>query len=372
MKVYFDNAASTPLEPRVLEVMQEVMREDYGNPSSIHAFGRKTRSIVESSRKKIADILGVSPGEIFFTSGGTEADNMALYRSVIDLKVKHIITSPIEHHAVLHTVEDIEKQGLAQIHYTNINALGDIDLTHLEELLQKHPKALVSLMHVNNETGSILPLKQVHELCSKYETWFHSDMVQSIGQYPVPPIKPHFMACSAHKFHGPKGVGFIYIDSSAPLKAFIQGGAQERGLRGGTENVYGIVGMAKALEIAYEDLEKNTAYIQGLKAYFIEKISSVFSDLHYHGDPQQGAYRLVNISLPPTPKAEMMLFNLDIAGIAVSAGSACTSGTNIGSHVLKAIGSDMNRPSFRFSFSKYNSKEEVDYVVGVLKGLYIS
>lgn len=372
MSIYFDNAASTPLEPRVMKAMQEVMQHDYGNPSSIHAFGRKTRMLIESARKKIADIIGVSPGEIFFTSGGTEADNMALYRSVFDLKVKHIITSPLEHHAVLNTVEDIEKQGLAQIHYVNINATGHIDLDHLEVLLQKYPKSLVSLMHVNNEIGTLLPLKKVQELCLKHGAWFHSDMVQSIGHYAVSSTKPHVISSSAHKYHGPKGVGFIYIDSSVPLKAFIQGGAQERGLRGGTENLYGIVGMAKALEIAYEELDKNRAYMEDLKSYFIERIEASFTDLKYNGNPKENAsYRLVNVSLPSTSKAEMMLFNLDIAGIAVSAGSACTSGTNIGSHVLKAIASDMNRPSFRFSFSKYNTKAEIDQAVEVLKGLYI-
>lgn len=371
MNVYLDNAATTPLDPRVMDRMLEVMREDFGNPSSIHAYGRKSRALIETSRKKIAELIHASPGEIFFTSGGTEADNMALYRSVIDLGIKHIISSPLEHHAVLHTLEDIEKQGLAQVHILPVNSLGDLDLTQLEELLQKHSKVLVSLMHTNNEIGNVIPWDEVHALCYQYGALFHSDMVQAIGHTILPNTKPHFIASSAHKYHGPKGIGFLYIDSSVSIQSFIKGGAQERGLRGGTENLYGIVGMAKALEIAYADLEQNQQKLNELKAYFMRNMQQLFPDMLYNGHPTyDSSPKIVNVCLPFSSKAEMMLFNIDIAGIAVSAGSACTSGINVGSHVLKAIGSDMNRPSFRFSFSKYNTMKEIDYVIDTLKKIY--
>lgn len=370
MKIYLDNAATTPIDPEVIKVMQEVMIEDYGNASSIHQWGRKARALIETSRKKIAELLAVSPGEIIFTSGGTEADNTALYRSVFDLGVKHVISSPLEHHAVLHTLNDLAKQTQTQIHWIKHNSQGIIDLEHLEELLKKHQNTLVSLMHINNEIGTILPLDQVYALCQEHGALFHSDTVQAMGQYTFPASKPHFMACSAHKFHGPKGVGFLYVQSGLDIKPFMQGGAQERGMRGGTENTYGIVGLAKALEIAYSMREQNQALIQGLQEYLISGLENIFPDIQYNGNPRSGSYKIVNASLPSSPKAEMMLFNLDIAGIAVSAGSACTSGTNIGSHVLQALGSDMSRPSFRFSLSKYNTPEEIDYTLNVLKELY--
>ncbi len=374
MKVYFDNAASTPIDHKVAKLMYDSYLDDFGNPSSIHQYGRKSKTIIERCRKKIADIMGTSPGEIFFTSGGTEADNMVLHHAAINLGYKNIITSPIEHHAVLHALNYLSNKKFCNVHYVEINKMGEINLEHLEQLLTQFPEALVSLMHINNEIGTILPLQKVSEICSKHKALFHSDTVQSIGHYPFnfKETNIDFIACSAHKFHGPKGVGFVYINSKNTPQPFIHGGAQERGVRGGTENTQGIIGLTEALEISNIEYAENFKKILDLKTYFIKSIQSAFPDVAFNGtiENDKSSYRIVNICLPKSDKAEMMLFNLDILGVCVSSGSACTSGTNIGSHVLKAIGSDMNKPSFRFSFSKYNTKDEVDYAIKQLKNIY--
>jgi cysteine desulfurase len=373
MKVYLDNAATTPLDPEVLEAMLPVMQTQYGNPSSIHSYGRETRSLIENARKTVSKLLNVSPAEIFFTSGGTEANNMAICCTVRDLKIKHAITSPIEHHAVLHTLEELAKAGSIKLSLVRLKENGHVDLAHLEELLKNNGRSLVSLMEANNEIGDLLPMKKVSELCELYDAVFHSDTVQTMGHYvhDLQNIKPDFITCSAHKFHGPKGIGFLYINNRIKISPLIFGGAQERNMRGGTENLYGIVGLSKAMEIAYRDLDKDKEHIKALKSYMIEQLKSNIPDIKFNGDAEgSNLYTVLNVSLPPTDIAEMLLFKLDICGIAASGGSACSSGTSIGSHVLKAIGADPDRPSVRFSFSKYNTKEEIDFCVSRLKEMF--
>ncbi|MCU0434281.1 MAG: cysteine desulfurase [Bacteroidia bacterium] len=373
MKVYLDNAATTTLDPEVLEAMIPVMKEHFGNPSSIHAWGRQTRSAIEQARKSIARSLNVSPSEIFFTSGGTEADNMAIRCSIEDLKLTHAITSPIEHHAVLHTLEALAESGRIKLSLVRLLPGGHIDLEHLEELLAGNPRSLVSLMHANNEIGNLLNIKKVSEICKKYDAIFHSDTVQTIGHYNIDlkSLHIHFINGAAHKFHGPKGVGFIYINSDVNISPLIHGGAQERNMRGGTENVYGIVGLAKALEVSLRDLEAHQAHIQGIKDYMIAQFEKNLPGVVFNGDAKGSSlYTVLNVCLPPTDNAEMLVFNLDINGIAASAGSACSSGSNVGSHVLRAIGTDMSRPSARFSFSKYTTREEIDYTVGKICEMY--
>jgi cysteine desulfurase len=371
MRVYFDNAATTPVDQEVLKTMYEVMENQYGNPSSIHAHGREVRTVIEKARKTIAGLLHASPAEFFFTSGGTEADNMAIRCGIADHGIKHAITSPIEHHAVVHTLEALEKSGAIRLSYVRIDSRGNIDLKHLEELLKTGERSLVSLMHANNELGTITDIEAVGELCEQYQAIFHCDTVQTMGHYrhDLSKLKVHFLVCAAHKLHGPKGVGFLYISHKIKINPMIFGGSQERNMRGGTENVYGIAGLAKSLEIAYENMEEHHTYIQGLKSYMMEQLQLHIPGIDFNGetDRDKSLYTVLNVSFPEMDMAEMLLFSLDIAGISASGGSACSSGTNIGSHVLNGIQANPNRPAVRFSFSKYNTREEVDYVVGKLK-----
>ncbi len=375
-KIYFDNAATTQLRPEVITKMVSVLEEDYGNPSSTHGYGRSAKNHIEHTRKNIANRLGVSASEIIFTSGGTEADNFVINSVVRDLGVHHIITSKIEHHAVLHTIQEIESLTETSVSYVMIQKDGTIDYEHLESLLDKsNNKTLVSLMHINNEVGTILDIERVGNLCKQYDTLFHSDMVQSIGRYHVDFGKIHvdFTAVSAHKFHGPKGVGFAYIKKNSGLKPLIFGGEQERGYRAGTESVHNIVGMDEALRLSYENLEKEKSYIIDLKQYFIKTLKSAIKDVKFNANcytTRDSTYTLINIRLPISiEKAGVLLFHLDINGIACSRGSACQSGSSKESHVLKEILSEeeMKKPSVRFSFSKYNTREEIDYTVDVLK-----
>jgi len=373
MKVYLDNAATTPLDPEVLKSMLPFMENHYGNPSSIHSFGRQTRAAIETARKSVAKLLNCSPAELFFTSGGTEADNQAIKCSIYDLGIRHAITSRIEHHAVLHTLEALEHSGVIKLSFVNLTPTGHIDLTHLEELLKKNERTFISLMHANNEIGNLLPLKKVGELAEKYNAVFHSDTVQTMGHYEInlKDLHIHFLTCAAHKFHGPKGIGFLYINSNIKVNPFIYGGAQERNMRGGTENVYGIIGLAKALEIAHQDMKAHQDHIQEIKNYMISQLQLHIPGVKFNGAGNENClYTVLNVQFPPTENAEMLLFNLDINGIAASGGSACSSGSNQGSHVLRGIGSDMERPSIRFSFSKYNTKEEIDFVVKKLKTFF--
>jgi cysteine desulfurase len=373
MQVYFDNAATTPLDPEVINVMTETMHEHFGNPSSIHAHGRQVKTIVEKARKTVAGLLKASPSEIFFTSGGTEADNMAIVRSVIDLGITYAVTSPLEHHAVLHTLEAQEKQGHIKLSFVRIDEKGNVDLDHLRELLAQGPRAFVSLMHANNEIGNLTDIKRVSEICQEYDAVFHSDTVQTMGHYihDLSELKIDFITGAAHKFHGPKGVGFLYVNSRNKIQPLIYGGAQERNMRGGTENVYGIVGLAKALELCYREMDTHQQHIQGLKDYMRATLQEAIPDVQFNGNIEaaNSLYTVLNVSLPCTEIADMLLFSLDIAGVSASGGSACSSGSEIGSHVLRAIGNGSQRPSVRFSFSKYNTKEEVDFVVRTLKEL---
>jgi len=374
MKVYLDNAATTPLDKEVLNAMLPVLEMDFGNPSSIHSFGRKTRSAIENSRKSIAKLLNVTPAEIFFTSGGTEADNMAIVRSIETYGIKHAISSEIEHHAVEHTLKVLESQGKVKVSWVNVDEKGNVDLKHLEELLKANGKSLVSLMHANNELGTLLPVAEVGALCEKYGAIFHSDTVQTMGHYAMDlkSMKVHFATCAAHKFHGPKGVGFLYISNDIKIAPFIYGGSQERNMRGGTENVAGIVGLAKALELCYRDMEAHQNHIQSLKQHMKAGLEKNIPGMKFNGETtaERSLYTVLNCSFPHHPDAEMLLFNLDISGIAASGGSACSSGSDQGSHVLKGIAADMSRPSVRFSFSKYNTLEEIDFVVSKLTELF--
>jgi cysteine desulfurase len=370
MRVYFDNAATTALDPEVMKEMVKVMESQYGNPSSIHSHGREVRTLIERSRKTIAGLLHTSPAEIFFTSGGTEADNMAIRCSIIDHKLTHAITTKIEHHAVLHTLQAMEKSGIIKLSYVDVDQKGNIDYNHLEDLLKNNERSFVSLMHANNELSTITDLERAGEICEAYNALFHSDTVQTAGHYKhdLSKLKLHFMVCAAHKLHGPKGVGFLHINHKVKINPMIYGGSQERNMRGGTENVYGIAGMAKALEIAYSEMDSHQNYIQDLKSYMKAKLEQNVPGISFNGetDPAKSLYTVLNVSFPEMEMADMLLFNLDIAGISASGGSACSSGTDIGSHVLTAIGANPNRPSVRFSFSKNNTKDEVDYVVAKL------
>lgn len=370
-KVYLDNASTTAMRPEVIREMTKVMLEDYGNPSSTHSFGRNSKTIVELSRKSIAKHFNCTAQEIVFTSGGTEADNWILRSAVEDLKVKRIITSKIEHHAVLHTVWALQEQYSIEVDYVNVNKDGSLDLTHLSSLLANEKKTLVSLMHVNNETGTILDLNRVGLICKQFSALFHSDTVQSIGKTEIDLQKTavDFILASAHKFHGPKGIGFAFIRKNSGLQPLFFGGEQEKGLRAGTEAVHQIAGMAKALSISYEKLEEERAYILGLKNYLIEQLEKHFPQFRINGK-KDDFYNIINIILPfSSDKTSMLLFSLDMKGIAVSRGSACQSGSIKPSHVLNEMLSetDLKLPNLRISFSHYNTKEDIDWLIESLK-----
>lgn len=375
MKVYLDNAATTPIAPEIIEMMSQMMKTHFANPSSVHCFGRESKIIVESARKRIAKLLNTSPGSIFFTSGGTEADNMAIKCAIHDHKITHAITSKISHQAVLYPLQDLDNEGVIKLSYVAIDKDGAVSLSHLKELLKDNSRTFVSIMHANNEIGTLEDLKQIGEICKEYNAIFHSDTVQTIGHYPfnMQDLNVDFMAASAHKFHGPKGVGFIYISENIKIKPLIRGGGQERNMRAGTENIYGIAALAMAMEMAYEHLEEEVKYIKGLKKHMIEKLQTEIEDVQFYGkctDIENSLYTVLSCHFPETDIAEMLLFNLDILGVACSGGSACASGGNKGSHVLTEIAPNSKRPGIRFSFSKYNTKEDIDFTVAKLKELF--
>jgi cysteine desulfurase len=374
MRVYLDNAATTPLDPEVFEAMKPFLLEDFGNPSSTHSHGRKVRAAIESSRKKIAELLQCTPGEIIFTSGGTEADNAILQSSIKTYNIQHVITSPLEHHAVEHTLHYLSKTSGIQVHYVAVDEKGHVDLIHLAKLLESYPHALVSLMHANNEIGNLLDIDRVAELCDHYKAYFHSDTVQSVGHYRhnLSKLKVHGMTAAAHKFHGPKGIGFMFIRKDKKIQPFMQGGSQERNMRGGTENVYGIVGIAKALEIAYAHMDEHTKYIRSLKERMIHRLKENIAGVDFHGDSSNldnSLYTVLNVCLPESDDNSMLLFNLDLQGISASGGSACSSGATTGSHVLGHLYPGSKKGAVRFSFSKYNTAEEVDFTVSKLAEL---
>ena len=374
-KVYFDNAATTQVRTQVINTMTQVLQTEFGNPSSTHEFGRSSKALIEIARKEVAQILNVSASEIIFTSGGTEADNLVLNGCVKNLSVTRIISSKIEHHAVLYAIQELQTSHNITVEYVNIDHCGAIDFNHLESLLANTTqKTLVSLMHVNNEIGNILDLKRAAVLCKKYDTLFHSDTVQSIGHYHLDfkDIPIDFAAVAAHKFHGPKGAGFAFVRKNSGIRPMIVGGAQERGMRAGTEPVYAIVGMVEALKISYQNLAQEKTHITGLKDYFKESLVKEIPEIQFNGqcdDNDNSSYTVLNVCIPVSPeKGTMLLFQLDLKGIACSKGSACQSGASNGSHVLSEIlnNEDLAKPSIRFSFSSFNTKDEIDYVVKTL------
>jgi cysteine desulfurase len=372
-RIYFDNAATTPLDKEVLEAMLPYMTTHFGNPSSIYSYGRETKLAVENARKLIAKILGAKPGEIFFTSGGTESNNTAITGAIRDLGCTHIITSAIEHHAVLHTIDHYIEQSRVDVTYVAVLPNGQIDYEDLEKQLAYQSslghKCLVSLMHTNNEIGTLLSIKYTGELCKKYKAIFHSDCVQTIGHYPInlSELYVHFISATAHKFHGPKGTGILYVNNNIQIRPLIFGGGQERNIRAGTENVYGIVGFAKALEIATRDYEKDSAYIRGLRTYMITVLQNAVPGVSFNGDVENGLYTVLSVCFPRSEKTDFLLMNLDINNICVSGGSACSSGVDIGSHVMQALHKTDTDATLRFSFSKYNTKEEIDKTIEVIK-----
>jgi cysteine desulfurase len=372
-RIYFDNAATTALDKEVLDAMLPFMTAQFGNPSSIYSYGRESRLAIESARKTVAKLLNAHPGEIFFTSGGTESNNTAILSAIRDLGCKHLISSPIEHHAVLHTVEHYGCGDEVTYSFVKLLPNGHVDLVDLEEQLASHEeRCLVSLMHANNEIGNLLDIDAVGNLCKQYNAIFHSDCVQTVGHYPLDLRKTpvHFISGAGHKFHGPKGVGILYINDNIKIKPFIFGGGQERNMRAGTENLYGIIGFAKALELAMSSIEQDSQYIQSLKTYMIEELRKHIKGVQFNGD-QEGRclYTVLSAAFPKTEKSEMILFNLDINNICVSGGSACSSGADVGSHVIRAINNNPNLVTVRFSFSRHNTKEEVDRVVAKVKEL---
>ena len=377
MNVYFDNAATTKVRGEVIDDISNVLKDCFGNPSSTHSYGRSAKSYIETSRKSIAKILNCQPSEIIFNSGGTESDNSILKCAVKDLGIKHIISSKIEHHAVTHTLDELESQGV-NIYYVKLSESGNVDIDNLEDLLSLNdePK-LVTLMYINNEIGNILDVESVSDLCRKYNSLFHTDAVQAVGHYKIDlkSIKIDFLSSAGHKFHGPKGVGFTYINKSTKIKSFICGGPQERGLRAGTESVHNIVGMTKALEIAVENMEKEAKYVLSIKEHMINSLRKLFPDIQFNGESgniKKSTYTILNVCFPlSNNKAAMLDFNLDLRGIACSRGSACQSGSSEGSHVLSEIQSEDQKkfPSVRFSFSHNNKMDEVDYLIDTLKEL---
>ena len=368
MNVYFDNAATTPISKKVLDKMIPYMEDGFGNPSSIHKRGREIKSVIEKSRSKVADILSCEPGEIFFTSGGTEADNMFIINTVLEKKIDTVITSKVEHHAVLHCCDYLNKTQNINIKYVSISDNGEVDLDDLEKITSNNKNSLVSLMHGNNEIGNINDLKTISKICEKNNVVFHSDTVQTVGHYAIDLNKINIQGIvgSAHKFHGPKGIGFLYLNNKHKISPFIHGGAQERNMRGGTENVYGIVGLSEALTLAYENMATHKEKIIALKSHMIESLKQKVKGVKFNGlssDLDNSLYTVLNASIPNVDDQQMFLFNLDINNIAASAGSACSSGSDSGSHVLKEIKTEEGFVNVRFSFSKYNSIEEVDYVI---------
>lgn len=371
MNVYLDNAATTPLEKEVIASMYQNSINLFGNPSSTHSFGRKAKAAIEKARKTIAKYLNASPLDIIFTSCGTESNNMVLKMATETFDLKHIIISEAEHKCVLNTAHAIEETTAVKLHILKVNTFGLIDLQELNMLLEKlSGKTLVSIMHANNEIGSMIDIHKIGEICKKHDALFHSDTVQTIAHYPfdVQETNIDFLSGSAHKFHGPKGVGFLYMKQKSKLKAFINGGGQERNYRSGTENLLSILAMEKALELAVQNMETRKAHILDLKAYFKQKLENEIEDVQFNGDPNSSLYTVLSVSLPARFNQEMFVFNLDLKGIAVSSGSACASGANSGSHVMNAINHPLDRKTIRFSFSHHNTKAEIDYVMEVLKG----
>jgi len=374
-RVYLDNAATTPISKEIIELMSSLMKHQFANPSSTHSEGRKSKTIVEESRSIIAKILNTYPRNIFFTSGGTESDNMAIKMSIENYNIKHAITSRISHHAVLYPLEKLAKENKIKLSYVKLDENGLVSFSDLENLLKNNSRTFVSIMHANNEVGVIQDIKKIGLICQNYNAIFHSDTVQTIGHYQIDlqKINIDFLAASAHKFHGPKGIGFIYISDNVKISPFIIGGAQERNMRAGTENIHSISALAKAMQLAYENLDSDMIYIKKLKSYMIEKLKLHIPDVQFFSnsnDLDNSLYTVLTVSFPLTKNSEMLLFNLDIAGVSCSGGSACASGSNKGSHVLSYFDPNAKRTGIRFSFSKYNTFEDIDFTIQKLKDIF--
>lgn len=374
--IYLDNAATTSLDDRVLEAMLPFLRNHFGNPSSVHKHGREVRVAIEKARKTVASLLNATPGEIFFTSGGTEADNTAIHGAVEAYGLTQIISSPLEHHAVLHAAEVCANRRTIPLTLLNVDGTGNLDIEQLAKLLQENPKSLVTLMEGNNEIGNLTDLQVIGEVCKRFGAYFHSDTVQTVGHYhhDLKSLPVDAISGAAHKFHGPKGVGFLYVKKDRRITPYLYGGSQERNMRGGTENVPGIIGLAKALEIGYAEMEAHTAHIKRLKSHFIQRIKQLIPGVRFNGRSEeldQSLYTVVSISFPPSPSNQgMLLFNLDLNGVSASGGSACSSGAVLGSHVLQALNASPERESVRFSFSRYNTLEELNHTAEKLQELY--
>ncbi|MGV6860165.1 MAG: cysteine desulfurase family protein [Putridiphycobacter sp.] len=375
MRVYLDNAATTPMADEVIEVMADVMKNNYGNPSSIHSLGRESKAIIENARRSISSLIHALPKEIIFTSGGTEADNLALFASVNDLGVERIISSSIEHHAVEHTYTKLKSSKNVEVSLVKLGKNGEVDLEHLETLLKtSNKKTLVSLMHANNEIGTLLPIKKVSALCRQYNALFHSDTVQTMAHYPfnLEELDIDFLTCSAHKFHGPKGVGFLYVNKNLKINPIIEGGGQERGVRAGTENLIGIAGLAKALTLANEEIEDHIDKVSALKYYMLEQLKEKIPGIEVNGmlEPEKSLYTVLSVLFPKFEKQEVLLFMLDLEGVCCSGGSACTAGANMGSHVIRGIEGDTTRTTVRFSFSRYTTKADIDFAIQKIEKIY--
>ena len=375
MRVYLDNAATTQIAPEVIDYMSDLMRNDYANPSSIHHGGRKSRIIIENARKTVSGFLNTSPGNIFFTSGGTEADNMAIRCGILDNNITHAITSSISHKAVIYPLEELKEKNHISLDYIKLDSNGRVDLNHLDTLLKNNDRTFVSIMHANNEIGTIQPIVEIGEICKKYNAVFHCDTVQTMAHYPIDlqKLNVDFITGSAHKFHGPKGVGFIYISDNINIKPFISGGSQERNMRAGTENVHSIAGLAKAMELSYLNMEEDKIYISEIKKYMIDQLSKNIKDIKFNAnctDFESSLFKILSVSFPKISESEMLLFNLDIHGISCSGGSACSAGNMSGSHVLDEVCKDKKRTGVRFSFSRYNTKAEIDYTIQKIKEIF--
>ena len=368
-RIYMDNAATTRVTEPVFEAMRPYFCEIFGNPSSVHAFGREARKAVEQARRQVAAALGAQAGEIYFTGSGTEADNWALRGAAYAQKARgrHIITTQIEHHAVLHAAEQLEKEGF-EVTYLPVDGDGVVSLEALEKALRPDT-TLVSIMAANNEIGAIQPIREAAKLARAHGALFHTDAVQAIGCVPID-VKADgidLLSLSGHKFHAPKGVGALYIRSGVKLQRLIYGGAQEKTQRGGTENVASIVGMGKAIELAMESMESRNAYVSGLRDRLIEGILRRIPETRLNGHRTQRLSGNVNVSIRYI-EGEALLLSLDMKGIAGSSGSACTSGSLDPSHVLLAIGlpHEIAHGSLRLSLSEENTAEEVDYTIDAL------
>jgi len=374
MKIYLDNAATTKVDSRVAEAMMPYLSEHFGNPSSLHSFGRDSRSAIEKSRKKIASLLETQPANLFFTSGGTEADNQAIISTIVSHKIPRAISSPLEHHAVLHTLEQLHKNGQVELKLLEVDKQGNLNLDQLRSWIDEVPQSFVSLMQANNEIGNIYPVEEIAAEVKERGGFFHSDTVQTTGRlrHDLSQWKTDFMVGSAHKFHGPKGIGFLALRQDVKIPAYIYGGSQERNMRGGTENLMSIVGMAEAFEISITEMDTNRKHIEGLKNRMKDLILAGIPGIDFNGRSAESdsMYTILNVCFPESENGEMLLFNLDIHGVAASGGSACSSGSEIGSHVLRAIGANPSRASVRFSFSKFNTMEEVEHVAALLCRLY--